>query len=92
MQPAHERGVPPRMDVRDIAQPRRGVAQDKPALVFHGRCYTYGELAAESARLARGLSRRLAPGELLALWLPNGPELLCLYLACLRTGIVPVPL
>ena len=55
------------MDVRDIAQPRRGVAQDKPALVFHGRCYTYGELAAESARLARGLSRRLAPGELLAL-------------------------
>ena len=80
------------MDVRDIAQPRRGVAQDKPALVFHGRCYTYGELAAESARLARGLSHRLAPGELLALWLPNGPELLYLYLACLRTGIVPVPL
>ncbi|MBK6280714.1 MAG: acyl--CoA ligase [Gammaproteobacteria bacterium] len=80
------------MDVRDIAQPRRGVPHDKPALVFHDRCYTYGELAAESARLARGLSHRLAPGELLALWLPNGPELLCLYLACLRSGIVPVPL
>lgn len=92
MQPAHERGVPPRIDVRDIAQPGRGVPRDKPALVFHDRCYSYGELAAESARLARGLSRRLAPGELLALWLPNGPELLCLYLACLRTGIVPVPL
>lgn len=80
------------MDVRDIVEPGGGVLRDKPALVFHDRCYTYGELAAESARLARGLSRRLAPGELLALWLPNGPELLCLYLACLRTGIVPVPL
>ncbi len=80
------------MDVRDIAQPGRTAPRDKLALVFRDRRYTYGELAAESARLARGLSRRLAPGELLALWLPNGPELLCLYLACLRTGIVPVPL
>jgi long-chain acyl-CoA synthetase len=80
------------MDVRDIAEPGRGALRDKLALVFHDRRYTHGDLAAESARLARGLSRRLAAGELLALWLPNGPELLCLYLACLRTGIIPMPL
>jgi acyl-CoA synthetase (AMP-forming)/AMP-acid ligase II len=28
----------------------------------------------------------------LAIWLPNGPELLCLILACLKAGVVPMPL
>ncbi len=29
---------------------------------------------------------------MIAIWLPNCPELLCIYLACLKTGVVPMPL
>lgn len=92
MIPRREQGRAPPPDVRDIAGPAHGVPRDKLALVSGDRRFTYGELADESARLARDLARRLSAGDLLALWLPNGPELLCLYLACFRTGIVPVPL
>lgn len=53
---------------------------------------SYRELAAEVERLAAGLHDDVGPGERLLIWLPNGPELLALLLACLRSGVVPVPL
>jgi len=62
------------------------------ALIQHDRVFTRGELAGMVSRFAGGLQRELTRGDLLALWLPNGPELLALILACFRTGIVPMPL
>jgi len=62
------------------------------ALIAQGRSWTRGELGDYTSRLSSILSARLQPGDLLAIWLPNGPEILALYLACFQTGIVPMPL
>ncbi len=62
------------------------------ALIFHDREITYRELCFEVSRLVCGLCKNFRSGELLVVWLPNCPELLCIYLACLKTGVVPVPL
>lgn len=64
----------------------------KVALLYGESALDYGELNAEVGRLAADLRRHAAPGELSALWLPNGPELLCMILACLKAGIVAMPL
>jgi long-chain acyl-CoA synthetase len=72
---------------------RHGAERSRKAAVLYGeRTLDYGELNAEADRLAAGLRRHAAPGEPFALWLPNGPELLCLILACLKAGIVAMPL
>lgn len=76
-----------------LAIPHAEAARDeRPALIFGDRVVSHRELGAEVARLAAGLRARFAPGDVLALWLPNGPELLCLVLACFRAGVVPLPL
>ena len=80
------------MDVRDILDSNARRWPDKVAIIHRDRPYTYRWLADQTSRLAQGLTAHLDPGELLALWLPNGPELVCLYLACLRCGVVPMPL
>jgi len=65
---------------------------DKVALIFGDRSFSYRTLYDHVTRLVCGLQANFLPGDLLALWLPNGPELICLYLACLKAGIVPMPL
>ena len=70
-----------------------GPAQDaKTALIYQGREISYGDLRAEVLRLACNLQQNLPPSALLAIWLPNCPELLALCLACLKCGVVPMPL
>ena len=64
-----------------------------PALIFFGRSFTYRQLAEMAARLAQGLkSQGLAPGERLALLLPNCPQFVVAYHAALHLGAVAVPL
>ncbi|MFO1427560.1 MAG: AMP-binding protein [Steroidobacteraceae bacterium] len=54
--------------------------------------YTFGELDARACRLARALERRgLQPGDRLAVQLPNSVEFIDLFLACLRLGVIFVP-
>lgn len=79
------------IDVRHILDFSLPELAKKTALIFQDRTYTYQGLSNEVSRLACGLLQTSSPGDLLAIWLPNCPELLCLYLACLKTGIVPVP-
>lgn len=56
-----------------------------PALVFFGRTVTYGELNQQTASLAGALKNLgLAPGERLAIFLPNCPQLVITYHAALR--------
>ncbi|GAA2687666.1 acyl-CoA synthetase [Actinoplanes palleronii] len=58
-----------------------------------GRVVTYGELAAEADRIGRGLQQLgLAPGDTVAMLLPNGADLLAVEFATLQTGLYSVPL
>lgn len=58
-----------------------------------GTCHTYAEVAAQSARYANLLSSLgLQAGDRVAAQLDKTPETVFLYLACLRAGLVYLPL
>ncbi len=58
-----------------------------------GRALTYGELAAGSARFAGALVELgVKPGDRVAVQVEKSPEVVLLYLACLRAGAVYLPL
>jgi malonyl-CoA/methylmalonyl-CoA synthetase len=58
-----------------------------------GRRWSYGDMLALSARLARRLVERgVAPGDRVAVQVEKSAEALMLYLACLRAGAVYLPL
>jgi fatty-acyl-CoA synthase len=58
-----------------------------PALVCGERRLSFGELVAQSRRLAKGLAGLgVKPGERIALWLPNDPAWLMTLLACAELG------
>jgi malonyl-CoA/methylmalonyl-CoA synthetase len=55
--------------------------------------FTFGELDARSNRLARLLSRRdLVTGDRLCVYLPNRVEFIDLILACIKLGVILVPI
>jgi malonyl-CoA/methylmalonyl-CoA synthetase len=66
----------------------------RPLLVLEdGREISYGEAEETCARYASFLSGLgLAPGERVAVQVEKSPEALLLYLACLRAGLVYLPL
>jgi malonyl-CoA/methylmalonyl-CoA synthetase len=65
---------------------------DVPALEFQGRTYTFGEMEARSNRMAHVLVRRgLHAGDRCAVYLANRVEFIDLYLACVKLGIIFVP-
>jgi long-chain acyl-CoA synthetase len=54
---------------------------------------SYGELASEADRIARGLADAgLRPGDCLAVLLPNGAPMIAAYFAAMQTGLYFVPL
>jgi malonyl-CoA/methylmalonyl-CoA synthetase len=60
---------------------------------FDGRTLTFGELAADAYRLAnRLLAEGLKPGDRLAVYLENRPELVVAYLAAVHAGFVFTPI
>jgi long-chain acyl-CoA synthetase len=68
-------------------------APEDPALYFAGSVLTYGELDEQSGRLAAGLLERgLAPGEVVAVQLPNLPQFLIAYFGVLKAGLTVLPL
>jgi malonyl-CoA/methylmalonyl-CoA synthetase len=72
--------------------------RDQPALEFvacDGRREdrTFGEIEDASNRFARALAARgLAAGDRLCVCLPNGAEIIGLFLACLKLGVIYVPI
>ena len=54
--------------------------------------WTYAQLDDLSARLATVLRERAAPGDRVLVQINKRPEAVALYLACLRSGLVLVPL
>ncbi len=77
-------------DLTDAAAARWG---DREALVFRDRRYSFGQIAAEVDRVARGLLHiGVGPGEKVALWLLNGPEWIFAMFALAKIGAVHVPI
>src|SRR5262245_42618022 len=66
---------------------------DELALASLRTRMTWRQLAESSTRLAtQYLALGLAPGDRLASLMPNRPALIIHYLACLKAGLVAVPL
>jgi malonyl-CoA/methylmalonyl-CoA synthetase len=65
---------------------------DHIALEWQGRDFTFGEIGARARRMANALRiRGFQPGDRLAVQLANCVEAIDLYLACLRLGVIFVP-
>ncbi|MEF2145978.1 MAG: AMP-binding protein [Desulfovibrionaceae bacterium] len=66
---------------------------DKAALLFEQRRITHAELELETLRLAAELVRRgVAPGDRVALLMPDSPAMLEWFLAALLAGAIAVPI
>src|SRR3954471_12154060 len=65
---------------------------EAPAVVAGSRRLSWGELDAAIDRTAAGYAaRELAPGDRVAVQLPNGVDWLCAAIGALRAGLVVVP-
>jgi malonyl-CoA/methylmalonyl-CoA synthetase len=63
------------------------------ALEFAGRRYTFGDIDSRSNRMAQCLARRgLKRGDRLCVQLANSVEMVDLYLACVKLGVIFVPI
>ncbi|MCE0506150.1 malonyl-CoA synthase [Roseivivax sp. GX 12232] len=73
-----------------------GGRADSPAPLLHlpgGQVLSYADMAARAARIAGMLSAEgLEKGDRLAMQCPKSPEALALYLACLQSGVIFLPL
>ena len=66
--------------------------RDETGLEWRGRGFTFGEIAQRARRMANVLrSRGFQPGDRLAVQLANCVEMIDLFLACVRLGVLFVP-
>ncbi|MEA2329809.1 MAG: malonyl-CoA/methylmalonyl-CoA synthetase [Thermoanaerobaculia bacterium] len=66
---------------------------DEIALEWDGAAFTFGEIERRSNRVAHALrSRGLAKGDRLCVFLGNRVELIDIYLACIKLGVIFVPI
>lgn len=64
---------------------------DATAVIYKDRLISYGELAEMGRRAAAGLrAHGVGSGDRVALWLPNCPAYLALYLGCCQLGVIAV--
>lgn len=81
------------MLIGQILRDSRKRTPDKIALWFGKKSWTYTELDDATDRIAASLwAAGVRPGERVALFLPNCPELVQGYFACFKTGAITVPL
>ena len=67
--------------------------RDAVALEFEGRSFTFGEIDERSNRLAHLFrARGLEQGDRLCAYLANSVELIDTYLACVKLGVIFVPI
>jgi len=67
--------------------------RDDAALEFQGATYSFGDIDARSNRLAQLLARRgLKKGDRLCVYLANCVEMIDLFLACVKRGVIFVPI
>lgn len=81
------------MDVAEVLRETARRLPQKAAILWRDRGMSFGELEQRVHSLAVGLRElKVSAGEKVALLLPNSPEFVVSYLACLRAGAVAVPL
>jgi malonyl-CoA/methylmalonyl-CoA synthetase len=67
--------------------------RDAVALEFQGATYTFGDVDARSNRLAQLLAKRgVKKGDRLSVYLANCVEMIDLFLACVKLGVIFVPI
>jgi malonyl-CoA/methylmalonyl-CoA synthetase len=67
--------------------------RDAPALEFGGQLFTFGDIDARSDRMAQILARRgLRSADRLCVYLSNCVEMIDLFLACVKQGVIFVPI
>ena len=67
--------------------------KDVVGLEHQGRNYTFGEIDARSNRIAHLLLQRgFVPGDRLCVYLANCVEMIDLFVACVKTGVIFVPI
>jgi malonyl-CoA/methylmalonyl-CoA synthetase len=83
------------LDLFDLSLQGR---RNQPALEYERAdgelvALTFGDLDARSNRMARALEGRgVRAGDRIALYLPNGVEFIDVFLACVRLGVIVVPM
>ena len=81
------------MTLLELFDPSLIGRRDKIALEFQGATYTFGDLDARSNRLAQVLQARgLQAGDRLCVYLANCVEMIDLYLASVKLGLIFVPI
>ncbi len=66
--------------------------RDQMALEWQGRTFTFGEIETRSNRVAHALAERgFVKGDRLCVYLANRIELIDIYLACVKLGVIFVP-
>ncbi|OOZ16476.1 hypothetical protein BOW35_12680 [Solemya velum gill symbiont] len=64
----------------------------KTAFAFNDRQHTYQDVATTVSQLTLQYRRYFKSNELVALWLPNCPELLYAYISGFQAGVISMPL
>ncbi|HET7388045.1 MAG TPA: AMP-binding protein [Nocardioidaceae bacterium] len=81
------------LTVGDVLARNAQTYGDQVAMVWQGEAATWHDLDAAVTRLAAGLAELgVVPGEPVAIWLPNRPEVVHTYFAVARLGAIVVPL
>lgn len=81
------------MNLRDLFDLSFVNRRDQPALEWTGDTYTFGEIDARANRMAQALARRgLVQGDRLCVYLANRIEMIDVYLACIKLGVIFVPI
>ena len=80
------------MTLADLFAQSLVVSHNKVGLEWNGRTFTFGDLDERATRTARTLTARgLSAGDRLAVYLPNRIDVIDLFLACTRLGVIVVP-
>jgi malonyl-CoA/methylmalonyl-CoA synthetase len=83
----------PEVNLCDLFDLSLKLRRDAVALEFRGHEYTFGEMDSRSNRLAHFLAARgFAKGDRLCVYLVNSIEMLDIYLACVKLGVIFVPI
>jgi len=81
------------MTLLELFDPSLHGRRDTVALEFQSAMYTFGDLDARSNRLAQlFLARGMKPGDRLCVYLANCVEMIDLYLASVKLGLIFVPI
>jgi malonyl-CoA/methylmalonyl-CoA synthetase len=79
------------MTLRDLFNLSLVQRRDQVALEWRGQEYTFGDIDERSDRMAAALAH-LEPGDRVCLQLANCIELIDIYLACIKLGLIFVPI